>query len=147
MTQGRLQEPWLLCSPHTPTHLSHPQCCFSTALLSARIHSRPTAPAELRESTATYGIYGNLKILTSAIVLHTKYSVNSVHPTPTDFLLPVGHLFFFFKCRLIAFPGRTVVYLCLISLIFFLSVSPFVPLFFFCKRENGGVERGPNQSW
>lgn len=79
----------------THIHLSHPQCCFSTALLSARIHSRPTAPAELRESTATYGIYGNLKILTSAIVLHTKYSVNSVHPTPTDFLLPVGHFFFF----------------------------------------------------
>lgn len=142
MTQSRLQEPWLLCSPHT--HLHNPQCCFSTALLSARIHSCPTEPAELQESTATYGIYGNLKILTSAIVLHTKYSVNCVQPTPTDFSGGTFFFFFFFKCRLIAFPGRTVVYLSLISFLFFLSVSPFAVFFSFFPKgkteESGGAQ-------
>lgn len=54
MTRSGLQGPSirkrLLCSPYA--HLS-PLCCFSTALLTPCIHSRPTEPAELRESTAT----------------------------------------------------------------------------------------------
>lgn len=62
--------------------------CFSTTLLTPHIHSRPTEPAELWESTATSGIYGNLKILTSAIVPYTQYSANRVRPIHTDLLFP-----------------------------------------------------------
>lgn len=86
MTQSGLQGPSVRrrLFPFTPT-LS-PFCCFSTALLTPSIHSRPTESAELRESTATQGIYGNLKILTSAIVHYTQYSANSLRLTPTNLL-------------------------------------------------------------
>lgn len=84
MAQSGLQGPSvkrrLLCSLYA--HF-YPFCCFSTALFTPSIHSRPTEPAELWESTATQGIYGNLKILTSAIVHHTKYRASSLHLTPT----------------------------------------------------------------
>lgn len=138
---------------HTPTSTLPPpfaQCCFSTLLLSAHIHSRPTEPAELWESTATYGISGNLKILASAIVLHTKYSVNRVHPTPTDVLLPVGLFFiFFFQMQLNSFP-RPYCCLPLSNLFSLLFISfPFCPkyidfFFFFFSKEKMESKGAPN---
>lgn len=120
MTQSAPQGPSdgrrLLCSLYA--HLS-PLCCFSTALLTPSIHSRPKEPAELRESTATQGIYGNLKILTSAIVRYTQCRANSLRPTPTNLLFPLR----LSLMHLMAFPDHTFVCFYFISFIpFYLSL-------------------------
>jgi len=91
-----------------------PGCCFSTALLTQSIHSRSTEPAELRESTATQGIYGNLKILTSAIM---SYKHAASDPPPQPFVSAV-HLDVYL-CHLMAFPDNTLVCLYLIFFHFF----------------------------
>lgn len=59
------------------------------------IHSRSTEPTELQEPTVTQGIYGNVKILTSANARHTQYSANLLHSTPSTF---------YFHCRRLLTP-------------------------------------------
>lgn len=140
MTQSRRQEPWLLCAPHTPTHPplpSHPLCPVLF------FHAAPECTHSLTPHGASWalGVDSHLRNLWE--LKNTHISNCAAHKVQHKPCPPDPHRrsasggTFFFKCSLIAFPGRTVVYLCLISFLFFLSDSPFCPnfLFFFSKEK------------
>lgn len=123
------------CVPLTPT--SPRSVVFLSTLTST--HSRPTEPTELWESKATQGIYGNLKILTSAVVRYTRYSAtHSGRPPPT----------FYFHCALgpllLPLKGFPTPESCLplFNLSSTLNLFPLSKRIFFLMENISGIKRG-----
>lgn len=125
MTQSGLQGPsvrrWLLCS--LQAHLS-PCRCFSTTLLTPSIHSRPTEPVELRESTSHSGNLWEFKNThISNCALHTVQ--RELAPSdPHKPFISVAHMDVYLR-HLMAFPDRTLVCLYLMFFLFCFSSASF----------------------
>lgn len=131
---------------------SHPPLCPTHPSLVLFFHGATECAHSLTPHRASWapGVDSHLRNLWELKNTHIsncaahKVQCKPHPPTPHQHSASAGRFFIYFNflCHIKAFPGRTVVYLCLISSLFFLSVSPLAQLGCFSNTKKGKWQAG-----